>query len=468
MFQLPLVLRTDSYKLSHFLQLPDGITKDFEYIESRGGIHDEVLFFGLQYSIMKHLLTPVTTADIALAQVFAMKHGLPFNFAGWDYIVKKHGGLLPLRIRAVKEGTIVPTHNVLVTVENTDPLLPWLPGYIETLLLRAVWYPTTVASISWHAKQTILKYLQATSEDPNGEIDFKLHDFGARGTTCSEQAELGGAAHLVNFRGSDTMEGAWTANQYYDHDMAAFSIPAAQHGTIMSWGKDRESAAYRNMLDKFAKRNAVGPAVVSDTYDFWNAMENIWGEELRQAVVDTGALVVLRPDSGHPPTVVLRALKILYQKFGGYTNSRGYIVLNHVRLIQGDGMDLMMIDEVLEVITKAGFSATNLAFGMGAGLLQKCDRDTYKFAQKASWVEVNNIGQDIFKDPVTDPGKRSKAGRVDLVKKDGMFMTVPYDAGTMSQLDTVFENGRLLRIQTLEEIRALSREVYNRPRPVLV
>lgn len=451
-----IILDTDSYKASHFLQYPPGTTKVFSYIESRGGEYDETLFFGLQYYLKEYLSQPITTEDVEEAKLFFEAHGEPFNYEGWMYIAQELKGKLPLRIRAVPEGSVIPTHNILVSIENTDPKAPWLTSWVETVLVR-LWYPITVATRSFHIKKTIYAALEKSSDDPNAEIPFKFHDFGARGVSSRESAMIGGAAHLVSFLGSDTVAGVLCANRYYHCPMAGFSIPAAEHSTITSYGKEREVEAYRNMLRHFAKPGAI-VAVVSDSYDFWNAIENLWGGELRDEVIKSGATIVIRPDSGHPPSVVLRAAQVLDQKFGSTINSKGYKVLNHVRLIQGDGINEDSVQEILDTLLEGGFSASNLAMGCGGGLLQQLNRDTNRFAQKASNIEVNGVSVDICKDPITDPIKKSKSGRLDLVMADGKYQTVKLVEGQEthpnSVMRTVFENGMVLIDDSLEIVRS--------------
>ena len=272
--------------------------------------------------------------------------------------------------------------------------------------------------------------------------------------SSAESAEIGGAAHLVNFMGSDTVEGIWTANKIYGIDMAAFSIPAAEHSTITCWGKENEVEAYRNMLKHFAKPGAL-VACVSDSYDIYNAAEKMWGEELRQEVIDSGAIVVIRPDSGDPVTVVLKVIQILGEKFGYTMNEKGYKVLNHVRVIQGDGININSLEAILKAVTNNAWAADNVAFGMGGGLLQQLDRDTLKFAMKCSAVKINNEWVDVFKDPITDAGKRSKKGRITLFEKDGKYFTenITNETGT-EILIPVYENGKILKEYTLDEVRA--------------
>jgi nicotinamide phosphoribosyltransferase len=448
-----LILDTDSYKASHWLQYPPGTTAIYSYLESRGGKYAQTVFFGLQYILKKYLSQPVETWMVEEAKQFFQAHGEPFNEEGWMYIAQDLKGHLPIRIRAVAEGSVVPTHNVLMTIESTDPKAFWLVSWLETLLLR-VWYPTTVATQSWHLKQIIFNYLHKTADDPEAEIGFKLHDFGARGVSSCESSGIGGMSHLVSFQGSDTVQGVLYANHYYQHPMAAYSIPAAEHSTITAWQREGEAAAYQNMLNQFAKPGSL-VAVVSDSYDIWNAVDHLWGEQLRQQVIDSGATLVIRPDSGDPATVVGKVLEILDRRFGSTLNSKGYKVLNHVRVIQGDGVNEISLVEILETVEKLGFSITNVAFGMGGALLQKLNRDTQKFAVKCSQVIVNGQEISVYKDPVTDPGKRSKKGRLDLLKIEGEYQTVAETEETIpiSKLVTVYENGFLAKEYTFDQVR---------------
>jgi nicotinamide phosphoribosyltransferase len=365
---------------------------------------------------------------------------------------------MPVRIKAVPEGRRVPTGNVLVTVESTDPIVFWVVNYLETALLRAVWYPTTVCSISREIKDLVAQFLRDTSENQDAEIMFKLHDFGSRGVSSRESAGIGGISHLVNFMGTDTIEGIIAGKVYYGCDMAGFSIPAAEHSTITSWGKSHESDAYRNMVKRFGGKGKL-VAVVSDSYNIFNACEHIWGEELRQEVIDSGATVVVRPDSGDPVTVVLKCTEILGDKFGYTTNTKGFKVLNHVRVIQGDGINNPMIYDILSTLKRNGWSAENVAFGMGGALLQHPNRDTYSFAMKCCAIRKDGVWQDVYKDPATDSRKKSKAGRISLYEDiDGGLHSEKID--TVEAVDQltevlvpVFENGKILKLYTFDEVR---------------
>lgn len=454
-----IVLNTDSYKISHYLQYPPGTREIFSYIESRGGRYPQTVFFGLQMFLKDYLNKPVTHRQVDIARDFIQQHmpGMPFNEEGWRYIVDQHQGQLPIRIKAVPEGTVVPVSNALVTVESLDPKVAWIAQHIEAALMRAVWYPTTVATQSWNIKQMMQRWLDLSADSDEG-LPFMLHDFGARGVSSYESAAIGAAAHLVNFMGSDTIPGAVAAQAYYSADIPAFSIPASEHSTITAWGEQREVDAYKNMLIQFAKPGAV-LAVVSDSYDIYHAVENIWGGELKQRVIDSGATLVIRPDSGDPIEVVSKLLKIAHKAFGANKNSKGYWSLNHVKIIQGDGVNESSINAILKRITDEGYAADNLAFGMGGALLQQIDRDTLKFAQKVSAINVNGEWRDVYKDPVTDTGKRSKRGRLTLAvnKHTGEYRSVridqPFPPEFEGALHMVYQNGVITQEVTFDAIR---------------
>lgn len=452
-FDENLILLTDSYKATHWLQYPPDTERVYSYFESRGGKFDEVVFFGLQYYLRKYLEGEVITREkIDAAESFWNEHlGVTrlFNREGWDAIVTDHGGRLPVRIRAVPEGTVVPTRNVMMTIENSDPRLYWLPNYLETMLVQ-VWYGCTVATLSCEMRKLISGYLEKTG-DPS-LIDFKLHDFGFRGVSSVESAAMGGAAHLVNFRSTDNIAGALLARQYYGAEMAGFSIPASEHSTITSWGEENEVDAFQNMLEKYPTGLV---ACVSDSYDIFRACEEYWGRDLKDRVLERDGTLVVRPDSGDPPVVVKQVIETLGRAFGTETNDKGYRVLPpQVRVIQGDGIDYAMTNQILTVLDLGGWSADNVTFGMGGGLLQKLNRDTQQFAFKCSEVVVKGVARDVWKDPVTDPGKVSKRGRLALQRNaDGALETLPEGDARTNELIDVFLDGEVLDRPTFDEIR---------------
>ena len=455
-----LILATDSYKQSHFLQYPPEARVISAYVEARPNpFSEEIVFLGLQPLLVDYFSQPINAADIDEAEAICIAHGVPFNRAGWEAIVADHGGYLPLEIKALPEGAIVPAGVPLVQLENTDPRMPWLTTFIETAMLRAIWYPTTVATLSWKCKQVIRAGLEKTSDDVEGQLPFKLHDFGARGVSSAESAGLGGLAHLVNFQGTDTMEALVAARRYYGADMAGFSIPAAEHSTMTSWGRDREEDAYRNMLDRFEGEGRI-VAVVSDSYDLDAAVADIWGGSLREKVLGRQGTLVVRPDSGDPIETPLRTVKTLWDKFGGHVNGKGYRVLDpHVRVIQGDGMTVDSIGQLVARMIEEGFAIDNIAFGMGGGMLQHVNRDTLRFAMKANaMLGADGVWHDVFKMPSTDPGKASKAGRQAVVMKDGRMVAARLDSVAASEdlLVPVWRNGELLVRHDFDAVRRRS------------
>jgi nicotinamide phosphoribosyltransferase len=451
-----LILNTDSYKASHWLQYPPGTQYVSSYIESRGCDYnwDGTVFFGLQMFLKEYLSKPITKEMIDEADEFLTSHGEPFNRVGWEYILNKYNGYLPVKIQSVPEGMWIPTGNVLVQVVNTDSKVPWITSYLETSLLRAIWYPTTVATQDFEIKRIIKYYLDKTSEDTEGQIGFKLHDFGARGVSSMESAGIGGASHLVNFMGTDTITGALYVRKYYNETMPGFSIAAAEHSTITAWGgPDREIDAFENMLDRFIGEGKM-VAVVSDSYDIYEAC-NKW-YSLKDKIASSGGTLIIRPDSGHPPTVVSSVIENLMNLFGYTVNNKGYKVLpNYLRVIQGDGINHVSIKEILETMSHYKQSADNIAFGMGGAMLQQVNRDTMKFAMKASAIVRDNEWHDVYKKPVGDPSKNSKAGRLSLIERNKKILTVREDRIKFDEnlLVEVFYNGEIIKEYNFSEIR---------------
>ena len=462
-----LILKSDSYKFTHNPQYPKGTTKAISYLESRGGIFDNTVFYGLQFLLKKHFEgVVVTRQDVDKAKKIIDNHIGPniFNYEGWLRIVNVHGGKIPIRIKAVPEGTVLKTSNVLMTVENTDEELPWITNFCESILLQ-LWYPITVSTLSREIKKNIIKYLKKTTSYSKEEIQnlckFSLNDFGYRGASSDESAAIGGSAHIVNFSGSDNISAIDLIMTYYNTDeMLAFSIPASEHSTITSWGEENEVKAYENMLDAYPTGIR---ACVSDSYNILRACEELWGGKLREKVLNLNGRLVIRPDSGDPVQTLKKVFHILWDKFGGRTNSKGFKVLDdHVRVIQGDGVNYESIIEILDMMVEEGFSAENIVFGMGGALLQKVDRDTQKFAFKCCSITINGEERDVQKHPlevdkygnIIQSFKTSKKGHLKLVKTANGFETIQNskdDEGDV--MVKVFENGRLLVDYTFDEIR---------------
>jgi nicotinamide phosphoribosyltransferase len=463
MYNNNILTLTDSYKATHWKQYPKGTTKVYSYLESRGGKFDNTMFYGLQYFIKQYLSGQVVTEQkIQQAKKLWDAHLGPglFNESGWRHILDKHNGYLPVRIKAIPEGTIVKTGNVLVTVENTDPEVPWLTNFLESILLQ-VWYPITVGTLSREVKKTLIDFLKKTTsynpEEISGVVAFMLHDFGFRGVSSVESSGLGGSSHIINFMGTDTVSGILFAQEFYNtENPLAFSIPASEHSTMTSWGEPFEVKAMENMLDSYPTGLV---ACVSDSFDIIRACRDYWGTTLRDKILSRDGRLVIRPDSGDPVQTLKQIFHILWDKFGGTTNEKGFKVLDpHVRVIQGDGVNYESISDICNMMIEEGFSIENIAFGMGGALLQKVDRDTQKFAFKCSSITINGEEAEVRKNPIeiNEKGervqsfKKSKAGRLKLV--DGKTIEHSHDE-VGDELVEVFLNGTVMKEWTFEEVR---------------
>ncbi|MEZ2336918.1 nicotinate phosphoribosyltransferase [Mucilaginibacter sp. RCC_168] len=462
-----LILLADAYKYAHHKFYYPGTTQIYSYLESRGGWFDETIFFGLQYFLKEYVQGQAFTqqdineAEGFLQQVFGRND--VFNRAKFQYILDKYNGQLPIKIKAVAEGTAVPTGNVLMTIENTDPECYWLTNFLETLLMQ-VWYPCTVATLSNQIRKVITQYYRETATDgAEAGIDFVLNDFGFRGVSSVESAKLGGAAHLINFSGSDNLAGSSMAINYYDaQKVYGLSIPATEHSICTLLGKEGELEVFRHVLKSFPTGTI---ACVSDSYNIFRACEEYWGTELRDEILNRQGTLVIRPDSGDPIRTLLEIFEILFSKFGYTINAKGYKVLPpQLRVIQGDGVNYTEIKNIYKKLKENGISAENMVLGMGGALLQKVDRDTQKFALKCSSAVINSKEVAVEKSPtemdaqgnITESFKKSKGGRLKLVKINGIFKTVKEQEHRelSDYLQTVFENGELVNTISFEQVRA--------------
>ncbi len=447
-----IILITDSYKATHWKMYPPKTSKVYSYLEPRaGGEYPHVVFFGLQYLLKRYLEGKrVTRAYIEQAEIFFRDHfGQDlFNKSGWEKIADVHQGRLPVKICAVSEGHVIPEGNVVLTIENTDPECAWLTNHLETLLVQ-LWYPCSVATISREQKKIIISALEQSGTPELA--DYKLHDFGYRGSTSPESAAVGGAAHLVNFKGTDTLAACELVMKYYNAKMPGMSVPAAEHSTITSWGKRGEIKAFKYALEQYPTGLL---SVVSDSWDIHKACEELWGTQLKNEVCRRNGILVVRPDSGNPETIVTDCLDILSEKFGHSVNKKGYKVLpDYLRVIQGDGISRHSLKNIIDGILKRGHSLDNVTFGSGGGLLQDVNRDTQRFAMKCSYVVVDSKGRDVYKSPVSDPTKRSKCGRIKLVKNQNGYKTVSYDVSGQDEMKVVFQDGRIFAPLSFDKIR---------------
>jgi nicotinamide phosphoribosyltransferase len=461
-----LLLLADGYKYSHHKLYYPGTQKIYSYLESRGGEFDSTVFFGLQYILKNYFEGVVITkeaideAEQVLLQVFGRVD--VFDRANFEYIVEKHGGCLPVKIKAVPEGTKVPVGNVLLTIENIDPACFWLTNFLETLLMQ-VWYPSTVATLSSEIKTIVEHYFSETASAKAADgIEYVLNDFGFRGVSSVESAGIGGAAHLLSFKGSDTIAGSILARDtYHAQKIYGMSVPATEHSICTLLGEEGELEIFKHVLRTFPTGLV---ACVSDSYNIFKACSDYWGEELKELILSRDGTLVIRPDSGDPIFTLLRVFDILFEKFGFTINEKGYKVLpSQVRVLQGDGINIDSIRAIYGTLKVNGISAENLVLGMGGALLQKVDRDTQKFALKCSYAEINGKSTDVQKHPLeldrhgtlVQSFKKSKAGRLKLIHTSEGFSTVREKESPeySDLLETVFENGQLKRDECFENIR---------------
>lgn len=459
MTKYSIIKDSDSYKYSHWRLYPAGTTEMYSYLESRGGVYDKTVFFGLQ-PILEKMKRKITVKQVEEGKIFAAKHGVPFNYEGWMYIATELNGKLPIEIKAVKEGTIVPFRNVLLTIRNTDPKCAWLTSFLETMLLR-IWYSITVATRIHNMKKNIKPFFERTADTMDG-IGFAVLDFSSRGVSSYEQSEIGGAAYLASFVGSDNIPAVDFVNKHYVSDMAGWSVSATEHSVMCSYGEDNEFESFKNLIENGMDESGI-LSVVSDTWDIFRAA-GYWAQLADMIKAKNGTLVV-RPDSGDIEDVLPKVLEILEEGFGYTMNSKGFKVLNNVKVLWGDGINEHTCTLPFEIAERMGISADSVLTGSGGGLMQvDINRDTNKFAVKGSNVIVNGVSTAIAKDPVTDKGKQSKKGKFALLYSPKLgFDTVnpetckvngmPADESGHDMLEQVFLNGKIVRRQTIDEIR---------------
>jgi nicotinamide phosphoribosyltransferase len=451
---------SDSYKDSHFYGL--SVSELLAYYEARGGEFPYSRLFGLQYKLLTHFEGQFfTQKNLDEQYENSQQHfypGFPYNRAGWQYILDVHKGRLPVEIRSVKEGMAIPVHNIMWDIKSTDPKVVFVEQWMETVL-QQVACSSAVCTKSSMVKELIREFL-LKSADTLATLNFQLHDFGFRGVSCVEEAAFLGAAHLVNFMGTDTQVAMDLLNQFYGAPrVCAVTVPASEHSMMTLRGRAGEADMVGDILNRYPTGIV---SIVGDSYDIYNFCQNIIGGRFREQIRNRDGKVVVRPDSGDYKIIVPDVCDILAEKFGFSENSKGYKVLAPcVGVIQGDGMDYFGIKDMFHAMLSHYYSAENAVVGMGGGLLRKVNRDTQKVAVKLCNAVIDGVDTPVWKDPITDPGKTSKRGRLGLMhdRTNNRFATVQdtYGNGISGDiLEPVFRNGELLRFQTLDEIRKLA------------
>lgn len=479
------LLYSDAYKVDHRRQYPPGTTRVYSNFTNRASRLDgvnHVVHFGLQAFLQQYCVeafAPFFAAaedDVAREHEDAIQSILGPNEVGSDHIRALHRlGYLPLRFCAVPEGTLVPLRIPSFTVENTRPEFFWLTNFVETVLSASVWHPSTTATIA-HTYRRILEAAADATGAPFDAVDFQLHDFSYRGQVGTDAAAASGAGHLLSFKGSDTLATLDWVRRYYDGDngLVLASVPATEHSVMCAGGQDDELGTYSRLLDLYPSGIV---SIVSDTWDLWHVVTGIL-PQLKDQIMARPGKVVIRPDSGDPVDIICGQegmyrspadrtpaekglIEILWDLFGGTTNEDGYKELDsHIGAIYGDSITPERAIAISQRLKAKGFASTNIVFGVGSYSYQYVTRDTFGSAMKATWVEVDGVGRDIQKDPVTDNGtKRSATGRLAVYRNRMGDLALKQQATPAEEaeslLQPVWEDGRFLRYQSFDDVRAV-------------
>lgn len=473
----------DFYKADHRRQYPAGITQvysNFTPRQSRVPGIEKVVPFGLQGFVRTWLQGHWFTSFFAIPVEEAVRVykrrldlALGIDAVPVSHIYDLHTmRRLPLLIKAVPEGLRIPMQCPMLTIRNTDSRFAWLTNFVETQLSAELWGPCTSATIAFQYRLEFERAARRTGAD-RSFIPWQGHDFSMRGMWGVDAAQRSGAAHLLSFTGTDTVPALDYLEAHYGadaaHEVLGGSVPATEHAVMCADTPENELETFRRLLRLYPK-NVL--SIVSDSWDFWRVVTE-YLPLLEKEIMERDGKLVIRPDSGDPVAVLCgvpswraespaeRAglVETLWELFGGYTNEMGYKVLDsHIGVIYGDSITLDRQREILKRLGDKGFASSNVVLGIGSYTYQHVTRDTFGWAMKATHCVVNGEPRDIYKAPRTDPGKNSARGliRVDFDSKGlvRMYDGVSEEEESGGLLEPVFEDGELVRFQTLRDIRA--------------
>lgn len=479
----------DFYKADHRNQYPEGTTEVYSNFTPRSnrlakiiedGHDNKVVMFGLQYFI-KHFLQEVWDEQffnqdkekVVAAYKRRMDYALGSDAITVEHIEALHDlGYLPMKIKALPEGSRVPVGVPVLTVVNTHPDFFWLTNYIESVISCYLWKPMTSATTAFEYKRLLTKYALKTGTALDF-VPFQAHDFSFRGLSSLQDSAVSGAAHLTSFWGTDTVPGIDLVEDYYGADATqtpvGFSVPATEHSVMCMGMEDGELDTFKRLINEIYPKGIV--SIVSDTWDFWQVVTEFL-KILKNDVLAREGKVVIRPDSGDPVKIICGdddapdgspehkgAIQCLWDIFGGTRTETSYKLLDeHIGLIYGDSITLERAQQIVERLEAKGFASGNVVLGVGSYTYQYVTRDNHGFAMKATSGVVNGERRDIFKDPKTDSGTKKSAKGLLRIEKEG-DRYVLYDQQTEEQeeqgaLELVFEDGKLIKDQALAEIRA--------------
>lgn len=484
------ILLKDGYKVGHKFQYPEGTTLVYSNLtprKSRNEAQQEVLFFGLQYFIKEYLIRQFEESffNVPKEEVLKLYARRMDNYLGkdsikYDHIAALHDlGYLPLEIKALPEGTLVPMKVPVFTIKNTLPEFFWLTNMLETLLSNITWKPCTSATTAFQYLKTFTKYADETVGSDHSFIPWQGHDFSFRGMSGIEDSVMSSAAHLLCFTGTDTIPAIDFLEEYYNADceqeLIGGSVPATEHSVMCMGTQDDEIGTFERLITEIYPSGIV--SIVSDTWDFWKVITEFL-PQLKDKIVARDGKVVIRPDSGDPVKIIMGdedavpgspeykgAISCMWETFGGTVTEQGYKLLDsHIGLIYGDSITTERQVAILEGLKRKGFASYNVVLGIGSFTYEYVTRDTFGFAMKATYGEVSGIGRDIFKDPKTDDGTKKSAKGLMQVYRDTATgklklkdqCTWPEEAE--GELKTVFKDGKLTVDLSLREIRERVKE----------
>jgi len=478
----PLLL-TDGYKVDHKRQYPDGTTlvySNWTPRKSRIDGIDEVVFFGLQYFLKKYIIQDFDLhffkqpkEEVVKKYARRINNYLGENQVGTKHIEDLHDlGYIPMVFKALPEGASVPIRVPMFTMYNTIPEFFWLTNYFETLLSAVIWLPCNSATIAKQYRKVLDKYAEETSSMPEF-VDWQGHDFSMRGMGGIEAAVTSAAGHLLSFTGSDTIPAIDFFEEYYnansDAELIAGSVAATEHSVMCMGTNEGEYETFKRLICEVYPKGIV--SIVSDTWDLWKVLTD-YLPRLKEEIVSREGKVVVRPDSGDPVEIICGnpngkteqekkgVIELLWDVFGGTVNAKGFKELvPQIGAIYGDSITVTRATAICERLKAKGFASTNVVLGIGSFTYQYNTRDTFGFAMKATYGEVNGEGRAIFKDPITDDGtKKSAKGLMKIELVDGQYTLtdeVSWEEEQKGELKEVFRDGKLLIDQSLFEIRNL-------------
>lgn len=471
------IFATDFYKTGHGPQYPEGTEHVYSNFTARGsrlqGIDHVVVWF-IQAFVKQRLIRDFDEKffnqpkyKVLAEYQRRMDRSLGVGVVGIEHLAELHDlGYLPLRIKALPEGTLCPIKTPILTIRNTNPRFYWLTNFVETMLSAELWHPMTTATLAWEYRKLLHAFAEKTS-DQGFLVPWQGHDFSMRGQTSLSSAAQGGSGHLLSFTGTDTIPAIELLEELYEgyrSPMVGGSVPATEHSVMCLGGSQTERETFKRIITKVVPKGIV--SIVSDSWDYWNVVGSIV-PSLRPEIEARDGKVVIRPDSGDPVKIVcgdptstrelerIGTVEALWNTFGGTVNSRGYKELSpKIGVIYGDSITLEIARQILTNLEEKGFASTNVVFGIGSYTYQHVTRDTFGFAVKATWGRIKGKDCDIFKDPKTDSGIKKSARGMIRVNADLSYTDqVSKEEEGKGMLDTVFLNGKLMREQTLEDVR---------------